>query len=70
VAVLGLGLVLTAAAAGLVLVIAGIFGVPLQKAYYIVILSTLLQHHYFDHLQLTRLGDLLGTGDRLVAART
>jgi hypothetical protein len=65
----GLGLALTAAAAGLVLVIAGVFGVSLQQAYYIVILSTLLQHYYLDHLQFTRLGDLLGTGKRLIADR-
>jgi hypothetical protein len=66
----GLALALTAAAAALVLVIAGIFGVPLQQAYYIVILSTLLQHYYLDHLQFTKLGDLLGRGDRLLAGRT
>jgi len=66
----GLALALTAVAAALVLVIAGIFGVPLQQAYYIVILSTLLQHYYLDHLQFTKLGDLLGSGDRLLAGRT
>jgi hypothetical protein len=65
----GLALALTAAAAALVLVIAGVFGVPLQQAYYIVILSTLLQHYYLDHLQFTKLGDLLGPGQRLVAER-
>jgi hypothetical protein len=66
----GLALALTAAAAALVLVIAGTFGVPLQQAYYIVILSTLLQHYYLDHLQFTKLGDLLGSGDRPLAGRT
>ncbi len=60
----GLALALTAAAAALVLVIAGVFGVPLQQAYYIVILSTLLQHYYLDHLQFTKLGDMLGSGER------
>lgn len=65
-----LALALTAAAAALVLVIAGVFGVPLQQAYYIVILSTLLQHYYLDHLQFTKLGDLLGSGDRVLAGRT
>ena len=65
----GLAVALTLAAAALVLVIAGVFGVPLQQAYYIVILSTLLQHYYLDHLQFTKLGDLLGTGDRLLADR-
>jgi hypothetical protein len=65
----GLAVALTAAAALLVLVIHGAFGVPLQQAYYIVILSTLLQHYYLDHLQFTKLGDLLGSGDRLLAAR-
>ncbi len=65
----GLALALTAVAAGLVLVIHVVFGVPLQQAYYIVILSTLLQHYYLDHLQFTKLGDVLGTGDRLLAGR-
>jgi hypothetical protein len=65
----GLAVALTAAAAALVLVIHGLFGVSLQHAYYIVILSTLLQHYYLDHLQFTKLGDLLGSGDRLLAAR-
>jgi hypothetical protein len=65
----GLAVALTLAAAALVLVSAGVFGVPLQQAFYIVILSTLLQHHYLDHLQFTKLGDLLGTGDRLLAER-
>jgi hypothetical protein len=66
----GLAVALTAAAAVLVLVIHGAFGVPLQQAYYIVILSTLLQHYYLDHLQFTKLGDMLGSGDRLLAGRT
>lgn len=66
----GLAVALTAAAAVLVLVIYGAFGVPLQQAYYIVILSTLLQHYYLDHLQFTKLGDMLGSGDRLLAGRT
>ena len=35
--------------------------------YYIVILSTLLQH--LDHLRLTKLGNLLGAEDRLLAGR-
>jgi hypothetical protein len=65
----GLAVALTAGAALLVLVIHGAFGVPLQQAYYIVILSTLLQHYYLDHLQFTKLGDMLGTGDRLLAGR-
>ena len=66
----GLAVALTAAAGALVLVIHEAFGVPLQQAYYIVILSTLLQHYYLDHLQFTKLGDMLGTGDRLLAGRT
>ena len=45
------------------------FGVGLQQAYYIVILSTLLQHYYLDHLQFCKLGDMLGTDDRLLAGR-
>ena len=64
----GLAVLLTAVAGMLVLVLHGVFGVELQKAYYIVILSTLLQHYYLDHLQFTKLGDMLGTGDRLLAA--
>ncbi len=54
----------------LVLVLHAVFGVGLQQAYYIVILSTLLQHYYLDHLQFTKLGDVLGSGDRLLAGRT
>ncbi len=65
----GLAVLLTAIAGMLVLAIHGIFGVDLQKAYYIVILSTLLQHYYLDHLQFCKLGDMLGTSDRLLSAR-
>jgi len=65
----GFAVALTLAAAALVLVSAGVFGVPLQQVCYIVILSTLLPHYYLDHLQFTKLGDLLGTGDRLLAER-
>ena len=62
----GLAVGLTGAAGALVLVIHGVLGVPLQQAYDIVILSTLLQHYYLDHLQFTKLGDMLGQGDRLL----
>ncbi len=62
----GLAVLLTALAGMLVLVLHGVFGVDLQKAYYIVILSTLLQHYYLDHLQFTKLGDMVGQGDRLL----
>jgi hypothetical protein len=65
----GLAVSLTLIAGMLVLAIHGLFGVDLQKAYYIVILSTLLQHYYLDHLQFTKLGDMLGTGERLLAGR-
>ncbi len=65
----GLAVLLTAAAGMLVLILHGAFGIELQKAYYIVILSTLLQHYYLDHLQFTKLGDMLGTGDRLLGGR-
>jgi hypothetical protein len=58
---------LTVIAGALVLAIHAIAGVNLQTAYYIVILSTLLQHPYLDHMQFTKLGDALGTGDRLLA---
>jgi hypothetical protein len=65
----GLAVLLTAAAGMLVVILHGAFGVELQKAYYIVILSTLLQHYYFDHLQFTKLGDVMGSGDRLLSGR-
>jgi hypothetical protein len=65
----GLAVALTALAGALVLLIHGAFGVDLQKAYYIVILSTLLQHYYLDHLQFTKLGDMLGSGDRLLGGK-
>ncbi|MDX6683493.1 MAG: hypothetical protein QOG94_3532 [Solirubrobacteraceae bacterium] len=65
----GLAVLLTAAAGMLVLILRGAFGVELQKAYYIVILSTLLQHHHLDHLQFTKLGDVLGSGERLPSGR-
>jgi hypothetical protein len=58
---------LTLLAGLLVLVIHGVGGVALQTSYYIVILSTLLQHYYLDHLQFTKLGDMLGQGDRLLS---
>jgi hypothetical protein len=62
----GLAVGLTLVAGAMVLLIHAM-GVELQKAYYIVILSTLLQHYYLDHLQFTKLGDMLGTGDRLLS---
>ncbi len=65
----GLAVGLTLVAGALVLLIHGALGVDLQKAYYIVILSTLLQHYYLDHLQFTKLGDMVGSGDRLLAGR-
>jgi len=61
-----LSVALTIVAGGLVLLIHGVGGVDLQKAYYIVILSTLLQHYYLDHLQFTKLGDMVAPGDRLL----
>ncbi|MDQ3850279.1 MAG: hypothetical protein M3296_06660 [Actinomycetota bacterium] len=65
----GLAVGLTVVAGSVVLLIHGVFGVDLQKAYYIVILSTLLQHYYLDHVQFTKLGDMLGSGSRLLAGR-
>jgi hypothetical protein len=62
----GLNVGLTLLAGAFVLVIHA-FGVNLQTAYYIVILSTLLQHYYLDHLQFTKLGDMLGHGERLLS---
>src|SRR4029453_6570722 len=61
----GLNVALTLLAGACVLAIHA-FGVSLQTAYYIVILSTLLQHYYLDHLQFTKLGDMLGQGERLL----
>jgi hypothetical protein len=43
--------------------------VSTQKAYYIVILSTLWQHYYLDHLQFTKLGDLVGSGENRLLAK-
>jgi hypothetical protein len=63
----GLNVGLTLLAGLLVLVVHYVVGVDLQKAYYIVILSTLLQHYYLDHMQFTKLGDMVGDGDRLLA---
>jgi hypothetical protein len=63
----GLAVLLTAAAGMLVLLLHTVFSIDLQRAYYIVILSTLLQHYYLDHLQFTKLGDVLGSGERLLA---
>jgi hypothetical protein len=66
----GLAVGLTLAAGALVLLIHGVTGINLQTSYYIVILSTLLQHYYLDHLQFTKLGDMVGSGDRLLGGRT
>ncbi len=65
----GLNVALTLGAGLLVLLLHGVGGLELQKAYYIVILSTLLQHYYLDHLQFTKLGDMVGHGDRLLSGR-
>lgn len=65
----GLAVLLTAVAGMLVVLVHVVGGVDLQKAYYIVILSTLLQHYYLDHLQFCKLGDMLGCGDRLLSGR-
>ncbi len=65
----GLNVALTLAAGALVLVLHRVGGIELQTAYYIVILSTLLQHYYLDHLQFTKLGDLVGQGDRLLGGK-
>ena len=62
----GLAVGLTLAAGALVLLIHAVTGINLQTSYYIVILSTLLQHYYLDHLQFTKLGDMVGAGDRLL----
>jgi hypothetical protein len=64
-----LNVALTLIAGLLVLALHGIGGIELQTAYYIVILSTLLQHYYLDHLQFTKLGDMVGEGDRLLGGR-
>jgi hypothetical protein len=42
-------------------------GIPLQQAHDIVILSTLLQHHFLDHAQFTKLGAMPGPEVRLPA---
>ena len=66
----GMTVGLTLFAGLLVLAIHRIGGVELQTSYYIVILSTLLQHYYLDHMQFTKLGDVLGSGDHLLAGGT
>ncbi|HEV7918120.1 MAG TPA: hypothetical protein VGO97_00970 [Solirubrobacterales bacterium] len=63
----GLCLAITVCAGLAVVAIHTITGLDWQKSYYVVILSTLLQHYYLDHLQFTKLGDALGHGDRLIA---
>jgi hypothetical protein len=65
----GLAFALTLVAGSLVLLIHAVTHTNLQTAYYIVILSTLLQHYYLDHMQFTKLGDMVGTGDRLLSGR-
>jgi hypothetical protein len=65
-----LNVALTGLAGLMVLVVHLGIGVELQTAYYIVILSTLMQHYYLDHLQFTKLGDMVGTGDRLLGRAT
>jgi len=65
----GFAVALTVAAGALVLVINGAFGIALQQAYCIVILSTVLQHSFLDHLQFTKPGAMPGTGNRLRAGR-
>lgn len=57
---------LTLIAGTLVLAIHFAGAVSLQKAYYIVILSTLLQHYYIDHMQFTKLGDIVGRGEHMI----
>jgi hypothetical protein len=59
----------TVAEGARVLVINGVFGVSLQQASDIVILSTLLQHHLLDHLRFTTLGNAPCTRDRFLAGR-
>ena len=66
----GLTVALTLFAGLMVLAIHAIGGVALQTSYYIVILSTLLQHYCLDHMQFTKLGDMLGSGDHLLAGST
>jgi hypothetical protein len=53
---------LTLAAGGMVVVLYFVLGMPFTQGYYIVILSCLLIHYYFDHFMFTRVGELVGTG--------
>ncbi|MGI8556831.1 MAG: hypothetical protein ACR2ND_00735 [Solirubrobacteraceae bacterium] len=62
----GVNVALTLFAGSLVLLIHYAGGVALQQAYYMVILSTLLQHYYLDHMQFTKLGDIVGRGSHMV----
>jgi len=62
----GVNVALTLFAGSLVLLIHYAGGVSLQKSYYIVILSTLLQHYYLDHMQFTKRGDMVGRGSHMI----
>jgi hypothetical protein len=51
---------MTLAAGGMVVVLYFVLGMPFTQGYYIVILSCLLIHYYFDHFMFTRVGELVG----------
>ncbi len=50
---------MTLAAGGMVIVLNQLFHVAWIQSYYIVILSCLLIHYYFDHFMFTRVGELV-----------
>jgi hypothetical protein len=50
---------LTLIAGLMVIVLSAIFGIDYTKSYYIVILSCLLIHYYFDHFMFMRVGELV-----------
>jgi hypothetical protein len=56
-----LNLGMTAVAGLMVIFLNVAFGVAWIQSYYIVILSCLLIHYYFDHFMFTRVGELVRT---------
>jgi hypothetical protein len=50
---------MTGAAGAMVVVLNLVFGVSWIQSYYIVILSCLLIHYYFDHFMFTRVGEMV-----------
>lgn len=56
-----LNVAMTMGAGAMVVVLYAVFGMPFTQGYYIVILSCLLIHYYFDHFMFTRVEELAGS---------